>query len=192
MLHICNISQLHGQISYNYVSIYTSYQLNAINNVTKSTGIHKNSHYWHMPLSKYSCYIAHIYTTAILYSALLHTTIKNKYTVKFIYNTTATYVPATKIPVTCYKYLMCISGESMPIYMSYMNSLSSTMWPGALFTYDNENDADNTGWWQPWQCQWWSYSLVAYTELAIWPKLWKTKLKKKYLQRIWGKTKYTG
>ena len=36
--HICQI--LHVMISKNCVSIYTSYELNAMNNVTRSTGIH--------------------------------------------------------------------------------------------------------------------------------------------------------
>ena len=61
--HICQL--LHMYICNNYISIYTSYELNAINNVTKSTCIH-TFHITDMPLNKYSCHIAHTCPTALL------------------------------------------------------------------------------------------------------------------------------
>ena len=49
-----------------YVSIYTSsYEPNAINNVTRNTDIHV-LHYWHMPLNKYACDTITITTTTLL------------------------------------------------------------------------------------------------------------------------------
>ena len=36
-----------------------------------------------------------------------------------------------------------INEGSMPICMLHMNSLTSTMWPGALYTDDNDTDNAN-------------------------------------------------
>ena len=57
--HTCQL--LHVHIWDNQVSIYTSYELNAINSVTRSTGI-RTSHYWYMSLNN----IAYICPTALL------------------------------------------------------------------------------------------------------------------------------
>ena len=59
---------------------------------------------------------------------------KKRQTATFIYHAIAIYVPATNmttkchIYVTCAGYLICINGESMPMYMLYMNFLPLIMW----------------------------------------------------------------
>ena len=55
----------HVHIWHNYVRINASYELNAINNVTKSTAIHVSC-YCHIPLNKYACQIAYTHPTALL------------------------------------------------------------------------------------------------------------------------------
>ena len=44
----------------------------------------------------------------------------------------------------CPNYLMCINGESMPMYMPYTNSLVSTTWPEVLHIDAAANDHANT------------------------------------------------
>ena len=58
---ICHVYKL----VHNYVSVNTSYELIAINNVTKSTAIYI-SHYWHMPMNKYVHTTAYICPTSLL------------------------------------------------------------------------------------------------------------------------------
>ena len=62
----CCVWQLfYVQISDNYVSIYTSYELTAINNVTESRYAY-SFHYWHTPLNKYVSHTANIHPSALL------------------------------------------------------------------------------------------------------------------------------
>ena len=67
MPFICHICQLlHMHIWYNYVSIYTSYELNAINNVNSSTGIHTLHIGGICPMNKYAYHIASVCPTDLL------------------------------------------------------------------------------------------------------------------------------
>ena len=69
MPHICQICQLlHVQIYDNYVSIYTSYHLTAMNNVTRITGIYTSSLLVYA-LNKYA--LLHIYVILDIYCSLL-------------------------------------------------------------------------------------------------------------------------
>ena len=65
-----------------YISIYTSYELSAVNSVTKEHRYIYISHYWHMRLNRYPCHTACICSTALLPwslhtdPTLLHTLVK--------------------------------------------------------------------------------------------------------------------
>ena len=68
MPHISYKSQLvFVQMSGPFFSIYTSYQLTAINIATRSLAIHTCPHFWHMPLNKYAFTYVHA-IALILYS----------------------------------------------------------------------------------------------------------------------------
>ena len=60
--HICKL--LHVQIQGKNVSMYTSYELTLINNVTRNTVY--ISHYWLMPMNKYACHTAYVGPTTCL------------------------------------------------------------------------------------------------------------------------------
>ena len=72
---------------------------------------------------------------------------KKKQITTLVYHTFAIYIPETNMPFNCNKYAtcpnysMCINGQSIP----QMNALVSTMWPGVMYTDDNDanTDADN-------------------------------------------------
>ena len=83
---ICPSSVIHAnyfthRLSDSYVSIYTSYELNPINNDQK----HWYAfilYYWHMPLNRYTSHITHMCQIALLLQCkyrptLLQTSIKN-------------------------------------------------------------------------------------------------------------------
>ena len=99
----CHINKLvHMQIQDNYVSIYTSYKLFAINNMVRKIDIHIFSYYWHMPLYKFACH------TGIIYLSLhCHICASNK------------YAPQCHIYPTCTNCSTCINGGSIPIYVPH-------------------------------------------------------------------------
>ena len=69
------------------------------------------SYYWHLPLNKNFCHIAHVCPTALLInlhtdSLVLHISIKDQYTATFINQITAKYVQATNMPIQSHKYTL--------------------------------------------------------------------------------------
>ena len=48
---------------------------------------------------------------------------------------------APQMPHICPNYLRYINGGSMPKYLPHMKSLASTLWPGVLYTNDNDVNA---------------------------------------------------
>ena len=94
----------HVQAWNNYVSIYSSYELSAFNNVTKNNGACISSYYWHMPPEQiclpHCTYMSHCNATVVYPKAQHYYTYQlkknitsNKMQLK-IYNATAIYVPA--------------------------------------------------------------------------------------------------
>ena len=102
MCHICQC--LHVQIWDSHVSIYTSYELSAINNVTNI------SHYWHMPLNKYICHITYVCPAALIIKSTFRPHItthwgQKQQTVNFIYHTVTTCENnkhASQMPQVCH------------------------------------------------------------------------------------------
>ena len=69
MPHICHVYQLiHVQISDNYLSIYTSYELNAINSVTTNTSTHVFTLLAYAPYQ--TCLTSHTYASLQCYCTL--------------------------------------------------------------------------------------------------------------------------
>ena len=90
MPHICPTCQIvNVQIWDSYISIYTSYTLNAINNVTRSTDIHT----FHILVYAFSAYRPNI---------IVH--IKKQQNATLIYHTFAIHVPTTNMPPKCHIY----------------------------------------------------------------------------------------
>ena len=96
MSHVCQL--LHLQIWDNYVSLSTLYELNAINNVTMTTGMHT-------------------FNTACIYI--------NQTTAKYV---PGTNMPQLHIYVTCINYLMHIYEGGIQICMSHKKSLQAKLW----------------------------------------------------------------
>ena len=134
---------LYMQISGKYISTYTSYELNAINNMTSSTVIHTFHITEICPWTNMPNCIAHICpTTLLLYSTYrLHIT-SHIHQKSITSNNYLPYYCKCQIYVICQNYVTCINVGSMPLYMTYINSLALTMWPGTLYL-------DETGrhWW---------------------------------------------
>ena len=129
MSYICHVCQfLHVHISDNYVSIYTSYELTAINNMTRRISIY-TSHYWHMPLKKYACPITHVCQTAPIIQSTCRpqrtTNVSHKTSTNcsFIYHAVTINVPATNMSLKYYKYaeyancFKCIYQTTMSVYI---------------------------------------------------------------------------
>ena len=79
--HICQLSQVH--IGHNYIHIYTSYELNAINNVFRSTGVHTFHIIDICPLTNMSAILLiyvtlHFYCSLHIDPTLLHMSTKNQ------------------------------------------------------------------------------------------------------------------
>ena len=111
-------------------------------------------HYWYMPLNKDAWHMSHTCPTVFLmYSThidhtLLPTVIKNQWTATFIYHTNCKTCASNKFPQKCH--ILCqlpnlhdvLEWGTYANYMPHMNSLALTIWPGPLFTDDNnDNDA---------------------------------------------------
>ena len=135
MPQICYILKLvHVQIWGNYVSIYTLYELTAINSVTTSNNIH-TFHIngicpWTNMLATLHIYILlHVYCTTHTDLALLHISVKNKiHKIYLQFTMLLSYVPATHMPLkhiyaTFPYYSVCINEDIMLIYMQNMNCL---------------------------------------------------------------------
>ena len=132
---------------YEYIYIYISYELTAINNVTNSTGMHTLLAYAPEQMCLQHCtYISHC-TLTLVYLQTPHYCKYHEKSLKpaiFIYHTNTKYVPATIMPLKCYKhasspkYLTCIYGENVPIYMPHMSLLPSLMQPELLYTNSND------------------------------------------------------
>ena len=139
------------QIWDNYVSIYASHELNAINNVTRSTIIHTlhiigicpwiNRHvtlYIYVPL--------HCYCILHKNPTLLHISVIEQQIATLIYPSIAIYVLATNMPLKRYVYTNNFAyfiARGLPIYVPHMNLLASTMWPAALYTDEDVDEKDN-------------------------------------------------
>ena len=145
--YTCHIRKLvHVQISDNHVSIYTSYPLNTINNVIRSTVIHKlhiidtcpwtnmavKTHIWPIP-----CLLLPKYRTNV--TACIHQkkTICN-FNLPHYCHICARNKYISQMSNACHlsKLLTGNKWGSMPIYIPYMSSLVSTMWPVVLYTDD--------------------------------------------------------
>ena len=110
MPHVCHICQLlYVQILDQYISIYNSYKLNAINSVTKSTGLFtfhiidicpgtNVSGTLHMYFTLHLQWILH------LDHRLLHIKVKKTTNSTFIYHAITIYMPASNVPLKCFWY----------------------------------------------------------------------------------------
>ena len=130
----------------NYLSIYTSYELTTVDNVTRNTGIltfHITGTFPWTNMPPTACLLHSIYrpnSTAhssnistkcsLNFPYHCHICARNKYPLK--YNTY----------VTCQNYSMCISEGSRLIYKQHVNSLASTTWWAVLYTEDNDANTD--------------------------------------------------
>ena len=168
--HICQLLDAH--ISDNYVSIYASYELTAITNVTRSTCIYIFSitsicPWTNMPSTLHKYGPLHFYYSLHIQPTMLHISIENQYMATFLYHTTAKYVTLIYMPLKCQIHAICQitwCAHMMKVcqYIWHTNSLALTMWPAAQYTDTNdENTVDNTGWW--------CHSQNTYTELATGP-----------------------
>ena len=101
--HIFYICQLlfHMQISDNYVSIYTPYQLTAINDVTMTTDIYIFHIIGICPRTNMSPTL-HIYVLLLFYCSL-HIKPQQQ-TATFNYHVITTYMPFTNMPIKCHRY----------------------------------------------------------------------------------------
>ena len=144
--HIFQLPPVH--IWDNQVSIYTSYELTAINNLTRSTGIH-TFHITGICFWTYKCATLYIYISLHFSCSLpvnptlMHISIKNQYTAMFIYHTTAKSVPVTYVPLKCHM------AKLLDVHQwgKYAKIQALTMWPGTLYI-DIDDDTDAL-WWLP-------------------------------------------
>ena len=145
---MCHMYQLlHVQISDNYVSKYTSYELNAINNVTRSTDIHifhiTDIYPWtNMPMTLHMYVPLHFQCSIQIDPTLLHISIKNQY----------------------------VSATSMPLPIPYIWQKPTLLYVHCCthmtMIQDNDNDA---GWW-------WCHRTITYNELALAKSVKKTEM----------------
>ena len=89
--HICQL--LHVHIGDNYVSIYISYELTAINKFTRNTGIHtfhiiEICPWTNMPTTMHIHVPQHFYCSLHIDPILLHKSIRKQYTAPLIYHNT--------------------------------------------------------------------------------------------------------
>ena len=140
MLLIFHIGQLHHvQISDTFITIYASYELTAINNVTRIIGTHTFHIIGTCPSA--NCPIAHIYTAALTQCSKFRCYITaniNKKKPRKLQIFTVMLLPYICLQQICpsnstyANYFMCRYETTMSVYVPHMNSLQSIMLPEAL------------------------------------------------------------
>ena len=153
-ISICNIYNLvQVHIWHNYFSTNTSYELNTINNVTRSTAIHTFHIIGICPWTNMPAPL-HINVPLHYYCHLQISHISTQKTSTSLYHVIVMYVPTTNMHLKCHiwhipKFLNVHQSEgSRLIYMEHMNSLASTWW-GVLYTKENgaqPNNDDSATW----------------------------------------------
>ena len=127
MQHLCHICQLlHLAISDNCGSIYTSYEISVINNVTRSIGINTFHILPYAPkqIGLWHCTYMYHWTTTVAHKKTSHTS-KNKQTATSIYHVTAMCAPTVICPSMPHLCQICKSvhvqiwGNYVSIYTSY-------------------------------------------------------------------------
>ena len=129
--HICQL--LHVQVWDNYDGIYTLYELTAINNVTRSTGMHAFHIIGICPSTNTSAtlhkyFSLHFYCSLHINPTLVHTSIKISKLQHFFTIVLLSVcrqqicLSSTACKATYPNYFMFINGSSMPIYVQHTNS----------------------------------------------------------------------
>ena len=102
------------------------------------------SNYWHMSLNIYVSHMTHICPTALLLWSIYrphstgHAGLKKTQIATYNYHTIANIVPETNMSLKCYvfathaNYFICRYQTTVFLYIPYMNSMQSTIWPQTL------------------------------------------------------------
>ena len=147
------------------VSIYASYKLAAINNMTRNTGIH-TFHiigicpWTDMPATQHINVTLHCYCSLHIDSLVLHMSVEKQQTATFSYQAITIHVPAINMPLKCHT---CHTYKLDSVSIGEVCQYICHVWS---YWHNHMISSTVHRCWHHYQRWWWQYTQVAQAALA--------------------------